>query len=76
MVGIPNDRDGEHVVAAVVPEPGATVDEEALRAHARDALAAYKMPKRVVIVDELPRSLIGKVLRKKVREQLVADGEE
>jgi long-chain acyl-CoA synthetase len=72
VVGIPSVRDGEHVVAAVVQKPGETVDGEALRAHARENLAAYKVPKHVYLVDELPKSLIGKVLRKKVREELLA----
>ena len=71
VVGIPNDRDGEHVVAAVVQEKGKTVDEAALRAYARENLGAYKVPKHVYIVDELPKSLIGKVLRKKVKESLL-----
>jgi long-chain acyl-CoA synthetase len=72
VVGIPNERDGEHVVAAVVQAPGKTVDEAALRAYARENLSAYKVPKHVYIVDELPKSLIGKVLRKKVKETLLA----
>jgi len=72
IVGIPNDRDGERVVAAVVPKQGQTVDATALRAYARENLAAYKVPKHVYLVDELPKSLIGKVLRKKVKEQLLA----
>jgi len=71
IVGLPNARDGEHVVAAVVPKPGETVDAEALRAYARENLAAYKVPKQVYFVDELPKSLIGKVLRKKVRDALL-----
>jgi long-chain acyl-CoA synthetase len=71
IVGLPSDRDGEHVVAAVVQKPGETVDANALRAFARENLAAYKVPKRVYFVDELPKSLIGKVLRKKVREELL-----
>jgi long-chain acyl-CoA synthetase len=71
VVGLPSDRDGEHVVAAVVQKPGETVDANALRAFARENLAAYKVPKRVYFVDELPKSLIGKVLRKKVREELL-----
>ncbi|MET0302592.1 MAG: long-chain-fatty-acid--CoA ligase [Microbacteriaceae bacterium] len=73
VVGIPDARDGEHVVAAVVEAPGSSVDGEALRAHARDALAASKVPKRVVIIDELPKSMIGKVRRKKVRDRIIAD---
>ncbi len=72
IVGIPNARDGEHVVAAVVAEPGVTVDPVALRAHARENLAGYKVPKHVYFVDELPKSIIGKVLRKNVKEALLA----
>ena len=72
VVGIPHARDGEHVVAAVVPEKGKTVDEAALRAYARENMGAYKVPKHVYMVDELPKSLIGKVLRKKVKEALLA----
>jgi len=51
--------------------PGATLDEAAIRDFARANLTAYKVPKRVVAVDELPKSLIGKVLRRKVRESLL-----
>jgi long-chain acyl-CoA synthetase len=72
IVGLPSARDGEHVIAAVMQAPGKTVDEAALRAYARENMAAYKVPKRVYLVDELPKSLIGKVLRKKVKEALLA----
>lgn len=61
----------EQVVAAVVPKDPSTFDGEALRAWSRDQLAAYKVPRRVVVVDDLPRSMIGKVLRRKVRDQLI-----
>lgn len=71
IVGIPNARDGEHVVAAVVEKPGEKVDADALRAFARENLAHYKAPTRVHLVDELPKSLIGKVIRRKVRDQLL-----
>lgn len=73
VVGLPSDHSGEDVVAAVVLKPGRTLDEQAVRDFARDGLAAYKVPRRVVQVDELPRSLIGKVLRKQVRESLTAE---
>jgi long-chain acyl-CoA synthetase len=43
-----------------------------VRDHCREQLAAYKVPRRVVVVDELPRSLIGKVLRREVRDALIA----
>ncbi|NYD68791.1 long-chain-fatty-acid--CoA ligase [Agromyces atrinae] len=71
VVGLPDTHSGEQVVAAVVLAEGATLDEAAIRAFARDALTAYKVPKRVVAVDELPRSLIGKVQRRLVRDALL-----
>jgi long-chain acyl-CoA synthetase len=76
IVGLPSARNGEEVVAAVVTEPGENVDVEALRAYARETLTPYKVPKQVIFVDDLPKSLIGKVLRKKVRDALIEGGAE
>ncbi|CAN5257684.1 long-chain-fatty-acid--CoA ligase [soil metagenome] len=73
VVGLPSPHSGEDVVAAVVLEPGRSLDEEEIRSFAREHLTAYKVPRHVYAVDELPRSLIGKVLRREVREKLVAD---
>ena len=64
-------RGGEMVVAAVQLEEGATLDEQALREHCRELLAAYKVPKRIVAIDEMPRSMLGKILRKQVKDGLV-----
>lgn len=61
---------GEEVVVAVVPEDGATVDPEHLRAYAHERLTGYKVPRRVVVVDNLPRSQIGKILRRRVRDRI------
>ncbi|WP_353810501.1 long-chain-fatty-acid--CoA ligase [Agromyces sp. SYSU T00194] len=72
VVGMPDEHLGEQVVAAVVLQPGATLDPEAIRTAVRDRLTPYKVPRRVVEVDDLPRSLIGKVIRRQVREQLEA----
>ncbi|MDQ1121979.1 long-chain-fatty-acid--CoA ligase [Microbacterium trichothecenolyticum] len=72
VVGLPSEHSGEEVVAAVVPAGGGEVDAEALRAFARGILTPYKVPKRIVVVDDLPRSLIGKVLRRQVRDTLLA----
>ena len=72
VVGLPRPGGGEDVVAAVVPSAGSGLDPEALLAFARENLAAYKVPRRVAVVDELPRSLIGKVLRREIRDTLVA----
>jgi len=72
VVGIRRSSGTEDVSAAVVVRDGATVDTEELRDFARTKLTAYKVPKKIVVLDELPRSLVGKVERRKVRDMLVA----
>jgi len=74
VVALPR-KGGEEVVAAVVLREGAELDPEALRDYCREHLAAYKVPRRFFAVEELPRSLIGKVLRRQVREQLLREAE-
>ncbi len=72
VVGLPSDHSGEEVVAAVVLSPGvAEPDIEGIREFARGILTPYKVPRRVFVVDELPKSLIGKVLRRQVRDSLL-----
>lgn len=71
VVGLPHPGSGEEVVAAVVAAPGRDLDVESVRAFARGILTPYKVPRRIVVVDELPTSLIGKVLRRRVRESLL-----
>lgn len=71
VVGLPSARSGEEVVAAVVLDADANADVEAIREFARGILTPYKVPRRLFVVDELPKSLIGKVLRRQVREQLL-----
>jgi long-chain acyl-CoA synthetase len=61
-------------VSVVVTKDGETVDVASLRAFARETLTPYKVPRQVLFLDELPKSLIGKVLRKKVRDQLLDRG--
>lgn len=70
VVGVPASDGGEDVVAAVLVS-GEDIDPEAAREHCRSRLAAYKVPRRVVVVEDLPRSQIGKVLRRQVRESLL-----
>lgn len=67
VVGEPDPRTGEAVVAFVVPEPGRQPDPDALLAHCTRSLARYKCPARVEVVDALPRSFAGKVLRRDLR---------
>jgi long-chain acyl-CoA synthetase len=67
VFGIPDEIKGEKPWAAVVPRAGAQVDEADLDAHCRKQLAAYKVPRRFLVVDELPRSSVGKILRRELR---------
>ena len=67
VAGIPNARWGEQVTAWVVLRPGHALDEDALIAHSRSLLAAYKCPKQVFSLDSLPRNPIGKLDRRTLR---------
>ncbi|WP_300269282.1 long-chain-fatty-acid--CoA ligase [Microbacterium sp.] len=72
VIGLPSDHSGEEVVAAVVLDEGAELDEESIRGFARGILTPYKVPRRIFVVDELPKSLIGKVLRRQVKEKILS----
>jgi long-chain acyl-CoA synthetase len=73
VVGIPGGDMGEKVVAAVVLDAGSIgLDLAAVRAWCEDRIARYALPRELVIVAELPRSQIGKVLRRVVRERVLA----
>ncbi len=71
VVGLPSEHSGEDVVAVVVLKDGARLDAEGIRNFLRDELTPYKVPRRIVAVDELPKSLIGKTLRRVVRDNLL-----
>ena len=73
VVGEPSGTHGESVVAAVVLEEGARgIDLEAVRAWCALRVARYAVPRRVVVLPDLPRSQVGKVLRRVVREAVLA----
>jgi long-chain acyl-CoA synthetase len=66
-VGAPDDKTGEMVRLFVVKAPGSALDETALLAHCRQLLTAYKVPRQVHFVEALPKSNVGKILRKDLR---------
>ncbi|MGX5357061.1 long-chain-fatty-acid--CoA ligase [Kocuria sp. KH4] len=74
VVGLADPRGTEVVVAAVVLAPGRELDEGALREHCYAEVTRYKVPRRIVAVDELPRTMLGKVQRREVRRQLERTG--
>jgi malonyl-CoA/methylmalonyl-CoA synthetase len=69
VFGVPHPDFGEAVAAVVELEPGAVFDEAALIAAARTRLAAYKVPKRVLVVGAIPRNRMGKVLKATLRTE-------
>ena len=66
--GMPDARTGEALVLFIVRRPDATLDAGAVIAHCRTALTAYKVPKTVRFVDALPKSTVGKILRRELRQ--------
>ena len=73
VVGIPNDNGNESVVAAVILAPGNSLNEDQLRQHCYDKVTRYKVPRRIVAMDELPRTMLGKTLRRAVKEQIIQE---
>ena len=71
VIGIPDDKWGEVGLAVVVPQPGTEVSEEEVIAHCQGKLARYKIPKKVVFTDMLPRTLTGKILKKDLRAKYI-----
>jgi long-chain acyl-CoA synthetase len=67
VVGIPHDSLGEEVAAAVALKPGATATPDELKAFAKARVAAYKYPRYVWLVDQLPKGPTGKILRREVK---------
>ena len=74
VIGVPDERLGEVGRAYVVPRAGAAPDPEALVAHCRERLANFKVPRRVVLVAELPRNAGGKVVKPELRASAAAEG--
>jgi len=68
VIAVPDEKWGEAVKAIIVLRPGSQIGEAELIAHARGKIAGYKCPKTVDIVDEMPHSASGKILRYKLRE--------
>jgi len=68
-VGVPDERFGEAITAVVELAPGAAVEEAALIEHVKGRLAAYKAPKRVLVVDTIGRAPNGKVDYKRIRSE-------
>ena len=71
-VGIPDEYRGETIKAFIVVKEGETLTEEEVTAYCKENLAAYKVPKRVEFIEELPKTAVGKVLRRELRDMEIA----
>jgi fatty-acyl-CoA synthase len=71
VIGVPDERWGERPMAVIVPAPGATLDPDEVKAHCRTQLAAFKVPDRIVLRDDMPRNASGKVLKRELRTLLL-----
>jgi acyl-CoA synthetase (AMP-forming)/AMP-acid ligase II len=69
VVGLPHGHWSQAITAVVVPKPGASLDTDALRSAMKDHIDGYKVPKSVIVVDQLPKTSTGKIQKNVVREQ-------
>jgi long-chain acyl-CoA synthetase len=66
VVGVPHDELGEEVGAAVVLKDGESVEADEIKSYVKEQVAAYKYPRRIWFVDELPKGPTGKILKREI----------
>jgi len=70
VVGVADPRFGEDIWAVIALRPGMTASEDEIRAHVARYVMKFKVPARVIVLPELPKSSVGKILKREVREVL------
>jgi fatty-acyl-CoA synthase len=73
VIGVPDERYGEELLAWVIPRPGVTIDPDTLRSWCHGQIAHFKIPRYVRVVDEFPMTVTGKVQKFKLREQAITE---
>jgi long-chain acyl-CoA synthetase len=73
VIGLPDPKWGENVTAVIVLKAGMTATEAEIIAAVKDHLAGYKKPKKVIFIDEMPKTVSGKLIKKDLRERFRAD---
>ena len=68
VVGVPDEYRGESVKAFVSLNSGQSADEKELIAFCKERMAAYKYPRQIELIDELPKTVTGKILRRQLRD--------
>jgi len=69
VIGLPHERWMEAITAFVILKPGQTAEEKEIIALCKEKMVGFKVPKRIVFVPDLPRSAVGKALKRKIREE-------
>jgi len=69
VVGIPDKEWGERVTAFITPKPGQKIVPEELKAFLKSRLSSFKVPKEYIVVNDLPKSAAGKVLKRELKKQ-------
>ncbi len=70
VVGVPHSELGEEIAAAVVAKPGQTLDPAEVQAFVKERVAAYKYPRFVAVVDELPKGPTGKIMKREIDKSI------
>jgi fatty-acyl-CoA synthase len=73
VVGVPDERYGEEVTAFVIARAGAELDADAIRAFCQGRIAHYKVPRHVLVVDEFPMTVTGKIQKFRLRDRAIAE---
>ena len=73
VIGVPDPRYGEELMAYVQTRGGAALDRDAVAEFCRGKIAHYKVPRYVQVVDEFPMTVTGKIQKYKMREQAIAE---
>ncbi len=75
VIGLPDEEWGERVAAFIIPWPDESVDKERLKVHLKSHLSPFKVPKEYFLVDDLPKSPAGKILKRKLKKQFLKQSE-
>ena len=73
VIGVPDERYGEELMAWIIPREGQSLDEDGVRAFCEGKIAHYKVPRYVKLVDDFPMTVTGKVQKFKMRETAIAE---
>jgi acyl-CoA synthetase (AMP-forming)/AMP-acid ligase II len=74
VIGVPDGKWGEAVFAVIVPVAGRTLTKDEIIQHCRGHIGGYKIPRRMVFVEQLPKSAMGKILKSELRKRYAQSG--